>query len=102
MLGLFIELHPAGCSCFQHISPNVALEESSIKQDQETGDEQTFSEVSETNGSHDWYTYVASCNCTRVICVGWGSSKSIIRVMKKMLVTCNSVQSADIRSCSDA
>ncbi len=39
------EIFPAGCACFSRVSPNVALEESSIKSDQETGDEQTFSEV---------------------------------------------------------
>ena len=44
-LNLLADLFPAGCSCFCHVSPNVALDESSIKEDQETGDEQMFSEV---------------------------------------------------------
>ena len=37
--------YPAGCGAFRHISRNVALEESSIKEDQETIDEQTYTEV---------------------------------------------------------
>ena len=51
------EIFPAGSACFSQVSHNVTLDEGSIKSDQETGDEQTFSEV-------------CTCMCMRVIISG--------------------------------
>ena len=55
LLFFHLEIYPAGCACFNAISRNVAMEESSIEEDHERGDEQTFSEVCN-------YTSTGRCN----------------------------------------
>lgn len=42
-----VGIYPKGCRVFRHISPNIEMDESSIKDDRETtiSDELTFTEV---------------------------------------------------------